>query len=88
MLTVNGALAAIGSAVDGLGITCVLSYQVAGELAAGRLVRLLPEYEPDPLPVHVVHPPASVATARVRAFIDVAVPGLRAALARGGASRA
>src|SRR5262249_29529100 len=84
VLTVNNALAAIGSAVDGHGVTCVLSYQVASELAAGRLVRLLPEHEPEPLPVHVVYPPASVATARVRAFIDLAVPRLRAALARSG----
>jgi DNA-binding transcriptional LysR family regulator len=82
VLTVNSALAAIGSAVDGHGLTCVLSYQAAGDLEAGRLVRLLPEYEPEPLPVHVVYPPASVATARVRAFIDLAVPRLRAALAR------
>jgi DNA-binding transcriptional LysR family regulator len=82
VLTVNSAVAAIGSAVDGHGVTCVLSYQVAGELTEGRLVRLLPEHEPEPLPVHVVYPPASVATARVRAFIDLAVPRLRAVLAR------
>jgi DNA-binding transcriptional LysR family regulator len=82
VLTVNSAVAAIGSAVDGHGVTSVLSYQVAGELAEGRLVRLLPEHEPEPLPVHVVYPPASVATARVRAFIDLAVPRLRAILAR------
>jgi DNA-binding transcriptional LysR family regulator len=80
VLTVNSALAAIGSAVDGHGVTCVLSYQVASELAAGRLVRLLPEHEPEPLPVHVVYPPASAAIARVRAFIETAVPRLRAAL--------
>jgi DNA-binding transcriptional LysR family regulator len=86
-LTVNSALAAIASAVDGHGVTRVLSYQVAGELAAGRLVRLLPEHEPAPLPVHVVHPPASAATARVRAFIDLAVPRLRAVLARSPAGR-
>jgi DNA-binding transcriptional LysR family regulator len=81
VLTVNSALAAIGSAVDGHGVTCVLSYQVAGDVAAGRLVRLLTEHEPEPLPVHVVYPAASVATARVRAFVDLAVPHLRAALA-------
>jgi DNA-binding transcriptional LysR family regulator len=81
VLTVNSAVAAIGSAVDGHGITCVLSYQVAAELAAGRLVRLLQDNEPEPLPVHVVYPAASVAIARVRAFIELAVPRLRAALA-------
>ncbi len=87
VLTVNSAPAAIGSAVDGHGVTCVLSYQVAGELAAGRLVRLLVEHEPLPLPVHLVYPAASAAVARVRAFIELAVPRLRATLARASAGR-
>jgi DNA-binding transcriptional LysR family regulator len=80
-LTVNGVEAAIGSAVDGHGITCVLSYQVADELEKGTLVRLLTAYEPAPLPVHLVYPAGSIAAARVRAFVDLAVPRLREVLA-------
>ena len=61
----------------GHGITRVLSYQVADELKAGALVRLLRAYEPLPLPVSLVaasvEPPA-----RVRAFLGHAMPVLSA----------
>ncbi len=42
------------AAQSGRGIVRLLSYQIADGLAAGTLVRLLPEHEPDPLPVHLV----------------------------------
>ena len=80
-LSVNNADATIGSALDGHGITRVFSYQIDRELRAGSLVRLLPAYEPDPLPVHIVYPAASSTNAKVRAFVEVCVPRLRAALA-------
>lgn len=38
----------------GKGIARLLSYQVADDLAAGTLVRLLPSYEPLPMPVQLV----------------------------------
>lgn len=38
----------------GKGIARLLSYQVADDLAAGTLVRLLPAYEPLPMPVQLV----------------------------------
>ncbi len=80
-LAVNSADAAIASAVEGHGITRVLSYQVARELREGELVRLLKPFEPDGLPVHVVYPAALAASPKVRAFVGAAVPRLRAALA-------
>ncbi len=80
-LTVNTADAAVGSAVDGHGITAVLSYQVAREIEDGRLVRVLASFEPEPVPVHLVQPAASASVARVRAFVELAAPRLRAALA-------
>ncbi len=79
-ITVNTADAAIGSALDGCGVTCVLSYQVDDHLREGRLVRLCPSFEPEPLPVHVVYPAASSASAKLRSFMDIAVPGLKASL--------
>ena len=80
-LVVNSAEAAVGSASSGLGVTSVLSYQVARELREGHLVRLLERWEPEPLPIHVVYPAASATSAKVRAFVDAAVPALRGALA-------
>ena len=59
------------------GIARVLSYQVADELTAGTFVRLLRAFEPAPLPVGIVTASADP-PARVRAFVDYAVPVLSA----------
>jgi DNA-binding transcriptional LysR family regulator len=83
-LTVNLADAAIRSAIQGVGVTCALSYQVTEHLTSGALVRVLAQHEPPPLPVHVVYPATSARTAKVRAFVETAVPGLRTVL--GGAA--
>lgn len=81
-LIVNAAAAAIDSALDGYGITRVLSYQVAADVAAGRLVLLLQAYEPPSIPVHFVTQADRSMTAKLRAFIDFAAPLLRADLTR------
>ncbi len=75
-LQVNRAEAAIDAARDGRGIAHVLSYQVADDVARGRLVRLLRPFERPPIPVHIVFPTARLMAPRVRAFLDFAVPRL------------
>ncbi|WPB59217.1 LysR family transcriptional regulator [Xylophilus sp. GOD-11R] len=70
--------AAIAAALEGWGITRVLSYQVVADVRAGRLEIVLPEFEEPPLPVHVVHAEGRRVTAKARAFIDLAVDRLRA----------
>jgi DNA-binding transcriptional LysR family regulator len=68
----------------GRGIARPLSYQVMDDLAANTLVRLLPQFEPPPLPVQLVVPSARHAAAKVRAFLDhaarafAALPAIRA----------
>ncbi len=69
---------AIAAAVAGLGITRLLSYQVASHVRSGALQVLLEDFETAPLPVHVVHHEGRRATQKVRAFIDLAVDTLRA----------
>lgn len=69
--------AAVEAAVRGLGITRLLSYQVADDIAAGRLQRLLPEFEPPPVPVHVVHREGRLASTKLRAFVDLMAGRLR-----------
>lgn len=64
---------ALLAAREGVGIARPLSYQAAEDLAAGTLVRLLPQAEPEPLPVQVVVPSARWMPGRVRAFLDHAV---------------
>jgi len=79
-LLVNGAEAAVEAAVAGFGVVRALSYQVAAHVRDGSLVIVLSAFEPPELPVHVVHAQGHRATTRVRAFVDFAVPRLRAAL--------
>jgi DNA-binding transcriptional LysR family regulator len=69
---------AIAAAVAGLGVTRLLSYQVASHVRNGALQVLLEDFESAPLPVHVVHHEGRRATQKVRAFIDLAVDTLRA----------
>lgn len=81
-VTVKGRLAlnqpepAIDAAREGRGIVRALSYQVAAELRAGELVRLLRDFEPDPLPVRVIWPESRRAWRRVRLLADHLVRGL------------
>jgi DNA-binding transcriptional LysR family regulator len=81
-LTVNTAESAITGAVAGLGLTRVLSYQVATEVARGELAIVLKKFEPDPLPVSLVYVRERRPTAKLRAFIDCAAPMLRERLRR------
>ncbi|TAJ72284.1 MAG: LysR family transcriptional regulator [Phenylobacterium sp.] len=71
-LMVNAVEPVIEAAVQGRGVTRVLSYQLADELADGRLVRLLAGYEPAPIPVQLVTVSARLMPPRVRAFLDFA----------------
>ncbi|MBM3341662.1 MAG: LysR family transcriptional regulator [Betaproteobacteria bacterium] len=70
--------AAIEAAKEGLGLTRLLSYQIADELAKGTLKTVLSEYEEAPWPIHVVHREGRYGSAKVRSFVDLAVATLRA----------
>lgn len=69
-LLVNEVEAALVGTRMGQGIAMALSYQVADDLAAGVLIRLLPGHEPPPLPVQLVVPSGRHMAPRVRAFLD------------------
>ncbi|HEY9103139.1 LysR family transcriptional regulator [Chitinimonas sp.] len=70
--------AALVAAQTGFGLTSLLSYQVAEQLQRGELVRVLADFEPEPIPVHVVHREGRHAVRKVRSFLDLAVDRLRA----------
>ncbi|MFJ2486238.1 LysR family transcriptional regulator [Pseudomonas sp. NPDC087639] len=76
-LVVTANQAAITAACLGLGLTRVLSYQVASKVAAGELEIVLAEFELPPLPIHVVYQGGRKAPARVRSFVDFTVNALR-----------
>lgn len=69
-LAVNEIDAILMAALAGHGIARPLSYQVAGQLAAGTLVRLLQDYEPLPLPVQLLLPSGRHMAPRLRACFD------------------
>lgn len=76
-LTVNDVEATLIAVREGRGIGRPLSYQVADDLAAGRLVRLLRDFEPDDLPVQLLVPSARHMPPKVRAFLDHAAAELQ-----------
>jgi DNA-binding transcriptional LysR family regulator len=80
-LTVNTAEAAIDGAAAGLGVTRVLSYQVAQAVLGGRIQIVLADYEPAPSPVSLIHGPQGLTPLKVRMALDFAAPRLRARLA-------
>ena len=77
-LTTNHARAGIEACVAGLGFGMFLSYQVEPDVRAGRLTRVLRDFEPEPWPVSLVVPGARLMSARLRAFLDWMRPRLRA----------
>lgn len=67
------------TAIAGLGAAVVSSWTVEKDIREGRLVRLLPEWQPAPLPVHLVYPWARYYPARLRAFLQLmrdVMPGI------------
>jgi len=76
-LTVNTAEAALDAARAGFGLTRVLSYQAADDLARGTLRRVLKPYEGDELPIHLIYPEGRHPPPKLRAFLDFATPRLR-----------
>jgi DNA-binding transcriptional LysR family regulator len=76
-LTVSTAEAAVWAAVQGMGVTRVLHYQCAEAVAQGDLRIVLNDYEPAPLPVHVIHAEGRMLPQKTRTFLDFAIPRLR-----------
>jgi DNA-binding transcriptional LysR family regulator len=76
-LIVNSIRGAIVSAVNGRGVTRVLSYHIPQEVRDGSLEIVLKDHEPPPLPVHLIAPHGRLSVPKVRAFVDMAIPRLR-----------
>jgi len=67
----------LSACADGLGIGMFLSYQVAPFRKSGRLKYVLEEFEPDPVPVHVVYAHLNLQSNRMRAFVEECISRLR-----------
>jgi DNA-binding transcriptional LysR family regulator len=68
--TINSALAVRQAALEGLGIIELNSYLVGDDLVAGRLVRVLPQYQPRELHIYAVYAERRFLAPKIRVFVD------------------
>ena len=76
-LVANSVEMAIEAAEAGCGVVRLLSYQAAEAITAGKLKVILQPFEPQPVPIHVVHLEGRASPRRTRMFIDDLVEELR-----------
>jgi DNA-binding transcriptional LysR family regulator len=79
---VTASEARIEAAMAGAGFARLLHYQAYDALLDGRLVPVLAAFEPEPLPVHLVHVTRGQMPLKMRRFLDFAAPRLRQTLAQ------
>ena len=79
-LIVSNLGAAWDAARAGIGITEGFSYLVADSIKSGELIPLLQAFQPPPIPVSFVYSPNRFMPAKLRAFLDFALPRLKARL--------
>jgi len=80
-LCVNTSEAAVLAAIGGAGLARVMSYKMDAAKRAGQLVIVLEDFEPEPLPVHIIYAPRKPIPIKLRAFLDWMAPRLKARLA-------
>ena len=69
-VVVNEALTIHRLVTNGVGLGVISGYVCAPDLAAGRLVRLLPDWEAPPVAVSIVFPSRRELAPAVRVFVD------------------
>ena len=67
---VNAGSALWAAALAGFGIILHAEDMLRADLAAGRLVQILPGFSAPSLPMHIVFPPSQRPTPKLRSFID------------------
>lgn len=76
-LSVSTAEAAAWAATQGVGVTRLLHYQCADAVREGGLKIILERFEPEPLPVHLLHAERGALPSKMRVFLDFAAGRLR-----------
>ena len=79
-LCVNTSEAAVLAAIDGAGLARVMSYKMDAAKRAGKLAIVLEEFEPEPLPVHIVYTLRNPVPLKLRAFLNWMTPRIKARL--------
>ena len=68
------------SARAGIGIAEAFSYHVVESIKSGELIPLLQDFQPPPIPISFVYSPHRFMPVKLRAFLDFALPRLKARL--------
>ena len=76
-MIVDLAPAAVMAAVDRVGITQLLSYQAAPEVLSGSLQRILAAFEPESIPVNLLHVERKGTSMKIRSFVELVTETLR-----------
>jgi len=79
-LIVNNLESACDGARAGIGVAMALSYNVAESIKSGLLTPLLHDFHPPAIPISFVYSPNRFMPVKLRAFLDFALPRLRASL--------
>lgn len=80
-VTVNGAEAYIACCLAGMGLIQIPAYDVKGDIAAGRLVEVMPQHRPEAMPMTFLYPHRRHLSHRLQLFADWLVALLREATA-------
>ena len=72
-LIANNGQALRAAAVAGLGVVMQPEALLSADVAAGRLVRVLPEHQLAQRPMHIIYPPDRRVSPKVRSFVDFVV---------------
>ncbi len=70
ILAVNDANAYLNAGLAHLGVVQVTCFMAGPLLKSGELVRVLEEWDADPVPVYVVYPPNRHLSSKLRVFVD------------------
>ena len=70
-LSTDSIYVARNAALAGLGVVVVSSWTVTEDIAQGRLVELVSDWQAAPLPVHLVYPWARYYPTRLRKFLEL-----------------
>jgi len=81
----DATLAVREAVCQGAGLSVLPDYAVAADLAAGRLIQVLPQWQLPSGGIHAVFPAARFRPAKVRAFVDLLAERAQQGQAAGGA---
>ena len=70
VIALNDSNAYVQAGLAGLGVIQMSDYLLMKHVDTGAMIRLLPDWTSDPLPVHVVYPQNRHLSAKVRVFVE------------------